>query len=161
MSKTWKPAINPGAAESKVGRSLIEQLSFLEKTWPGLYDSIDTTRLSEDSQLMMENIASKLVDFDSISQGGRGELYRLAQEDPLIRSVGIRQLFEFVSDGENLKNLSPSHKILDVLGGDGVLARAVNHLVPSDSRPGILTSDLSEGMIQAALEYGLFAIRQA
>jgi len=136
-------------------------LADLETKWPDLFNCIDTARISQEQFKLIENISARAVDFDSIKEGGRGELYRRAQINPLIRSVGIRQLFEFVSEAQDLRNLSLNHKILDVLGGDGVLARALSHLVPPSRQPNVLTSDISEGMVAAAREYGLFAVRQA
>jgi ubiquinone/menaquinone biosynthesis C-methylase UbiE len=132
----------------------------LKAKWPYLYDCIDSSRISESNYGSIADLASRAVDFASISRGGRGELYRRAQQNPLVRSVGIKRLFEFVSPEGNSKNLSPEYKILDALGGDGVLARAFRHLAPPGSLPSVLTSDLSEEMVAAAQAYGLFAIMQ-
>jgi SAM-dependent methyltransferase len=51
--------------------------------------------------------------------------------------------------------------VLDVLGGDGTLARAVADLLPAGTRPTVFTSDLSAGMVRAAQRHGLPAVRQA
>ena len=149
------------SAQRRKERSLAEQLLKLEADWPLLYDCIDPERVSEESNLLISRLADRAFDFDSIARGGRGELYRRAQQNPLIRSVGIRQLFEFVATDCDLRNITSAHRILDVLGGDGVLARATRDLFPPDSMPNVLTSDLSEGMVLAAQEYGLFAMQQA
>jgi len=139
----------------------IKQMSRLRSEWPELYACIDPARLSEENSARMSRLSSKAFDFDSIAQGGRGEFYRQAQLNPLVRTVGILRLFELASFNRDLKTLSPSYKILDVLGGDGVLTRAINQILDSQSRPSVVTSDISEGMISAAQQYGLFAIRQA
>jgi SAM-dependent methyltransferase len=133
----------------------------LKARWPDLYDCIDPDRVSEDHFRDLEDRASRAIDFDSISKGGRGELYRRAQANPLVRKVGISQLFELVSPMKDLKNLTSWHKILDVLGGDGALARALRLLMPAASMPSVLISDISEEMVAAARSYDLFAIRQA
>jgi len=132
----------------------------LKDKWPHLYDCIDWSRISESSFWTLNGLTSKAPDFTSSINGGRGEMYRQAQQDPLVRGVGIRQLFEFVSPDQNLANLTPNHKILDVLGGDGVLARAMKKIVPPSLMPSVVSSDLSEEMVAAAQAYGLFSIRQ-
>lgn len=145
----------------EIEREIAGPILQLKDKWPHLYDCIDLSRVSESNSMMITELALRAFDFTSISNGGRGELYRRAQQDPLVRGVGIRQLFEFVSPDQNLYQLTPEHKILDVLGGDGVVARAINHLLPASSMPNILTSDLSEDMVAAAQAYGLFAVRQS
>ena len=149
-----------GEARVEIKGRTEEPILKLKDKWPHLYDCIDWLRISESSFRMVEELASKAADFASVSSGGRGELYRRAQQDPSVRSIGIRRLFEFVSPNQDLASLSHSYKILDVLGGDGVLSRALKNLVPHSSMPSILTSDLSEEMVAAAQAYGLFAIRQ-
>lgn len=139
----------------------MQHLIPLRAKWPHLFDCIDPVRLSEETLVLIEDISTRAPDFDSLSRGGRGELYRSAQLDPLVRSVGISQLFDLASKEQDSRNLTPESKILDTLGGDGVLARAITNLRPPALTPSVLTSDISEGMISAALEYGLFAIRQA
>ena len=149
-----------GVARVKNRAAAEESFLKLRDKWPHLYDCIDWSRISESSFRMVEELASKAADFASVSSGGRGESYRRAQQDPSVRSIGIRQLFEYVSPNRDLASLSPGYKILDVLGGDGVLSRALKNLAPHSSMPSILTSDLSEEMVAAAQAYGLFAIRQ-
>jgi SAM-dependent methyltransferase len=134
-----------------------EQLELLKTRFPELYACIDRDRLiSVDPMPLVEE-----VDFAPTLQGGRGDYYRLAQRNPLIRAIGIRQLFSLVSPGHDLNNLTPAHKILDMLGGDGVLTRALAQLLPGSAMPMILTADLSEGMVSAAQAYELPAIRQS
>jgi SAM-dependent methyltransferase len=128
----------------------------LKERWPELHECIDHDRVTESINLTTE-ISAKAVDFESVADGGRGELYRCAQQDPLVRAIGIRKLFYLVSAGRSLTN---KHKILDVLGGDGVLSRAMSAMSSPESMPRILTSDISEEMVAAAESYGLFAIRQ-
>jgi ubiquinone/menaquinone biosynthesis C-methylase UbiE len=149
-----------GEVKVEIKWEVEEPILKLRDKWPHLYDCIDWSRISESSFRMVEELASKAPDFASVSSGGRGELYRRAQQDPSVRSIGIRRLFEFVGPNQDLASLSPGYKILDVLGGDGVLSRALKNLVLHSSMPSILTSDLSEEMVAAAQAYGLFAIRQ-
>jgi ubiquinone/menaquinone biosynthesis C-methylase UbiE len=69
-------------------------------------------------------------------------------------------LFAFASPDENLKTLSPDYKILDVLGGDGLLTRTLSTLEASFCMPAILTSDISQYMISAAQAHGLPSLQQ-
>lgn len=143
-----------------LGTSLSAQLAEIKTQWPQFYECIDVARLSNETFYFVTEMASETIDFHSTHKGGRGDLYREAQRNPLIRGVGIRQLFELVSPQRELSSLRPQHKILDVLGGDGVLARAIPDLVTPARAPHVLTSDLSEDMVAAARAYGLFALRQ-
>lgn len=145
---------------SNAGQRLAAQLGQLKHTWPHFYDCIDPVRISESTCGFITDLAARAFDFDSPMLGGRGDSYRLAQQNPLVRSIGIRQLFSLVSPDRDLRRLGPRHKILDVLGGDGVLARAMEQMVPESSLPSIVTSDLSGEMVAAARAYGLFAIQQ-
>lgn len=142
------------------GRLLAEHIRELSVRWPQFYNCIDPAKLSDGNCRMIRELAARMIDFDTTLQGGRGDWYRQAQQNPLIRSVGIKGLFALVSPGQNLSNLTPQHRILDVLGGDGVLARAMPELTSATSLPLIMTSDLSEEMVLAAQAYGLFAIQQ-
>ncbi len=142
------------------GRRLAEQLLWIKSSWPQFYNDIDPARVSDAYCYFITELITRAVDFDSTTEGGRGELYRHAQHDPLIRAVGIRQLFELVSPGGDLSSYTPHHKVLDVLGGDGVLTRALHLLTPPESMPNVITSDLSEDMVAAAQAYGLFAMWQ-
>jgi hypothetical protein len=119
---------NIGEPVVKIKEEAKEPMLQFKDKWPYLYDCIDWSRISESNSRMIEELASKAPDFDSVSSGGRGEFYRRAQQDPSVRSVGIRQLSALISPNQDLGCLSPSYKILDVLGGDGVLARAMKDL---------------------------------
>jgi SAM-dependent methyltransferase len=100
-------------------------------------------------------------DFEASGNGGRGDSYRAAQRDPRVRGRGITGLFSLASPDGDLASWRPEHVVLDVLGGDGTLARALDDLLPSHTRPTVLTSDLSADMVRAAQRHGLPAVRQA
>jgi SAM-dependent methyltransferase len=133
----------------------------LKAQWPHLYECIDPERIFDASNFLARDNSTRSFDFESIVKGGRGELYRRAQENALVRKVGILQLFEMVSPASGLSSLSPEHKILDVLGGDGLLARALQLSVEPAFMPSMLVSDISQDMVAAARSYGLFALQQA
>lgn len=160
MSSQHRSTVSDKELRAGLGASLTEQLAEIKMQWPQFYDCIDVERLSEENFFFITELAAGTIDFHSTLEGGRGELYREAQRNPLIRIVGIRQLFELISPSRELSSLTPQHKILDVLGGDGVLARAMQHLAIPALMPHVLTSDLSEDMVAAAQAYGLFALRQ-
>jgi ubiquinone/menaquinone biosynthesis C-methylase UbiE len=120
---------------------------------PRLYALLDPQRLAADAPQVP-------VDFESGKAGGRGDSYRDAQRDPYVRGNGILALFRLASPDGTLDSWRPEHVVLDVLGGDGTLARAVSRLLPAASIPTVLTSDLSAGMVLAAQRHGLAALRQ-
>lgn len=139
----------------------LEQLEQLRQLSPDLYSTVDLARILESAypQPVLDAI-SCVTDFEAFSQGGRGESYRNAQQNPIVRAVGIRQLFALISSRGQLASLSPRSRILDVLGGDGTLTRALSTFMPSPAMPAILTSDLSADMVAAALAQGLASLRQ-
>ena len=98
-------------------------------------------------------------DFDST---GRGKEYIEAQKDLLVRKTGIITLFNLVSPGNDLRNLTDEHKILDMLGGNGLLTKVFRTLPQSAglkvNNPLIITSDISMDMIADAKANGLEAI---
>src|SRR6185369_14981967 len=157
LNSEMSRAVAPESVRDEFGL----QLTHMQSRWPDLYGCIDPARLTAGSGARLSSLASRAFDFGPIAEGGRGESYRLAQLNPQVRGVGIRELFRLVSHSEDLSTLSPAYKILDVLGGDGVLTRAINNILGMSSRPAIVTSDISESMVSAAWRYGLFAIRQA
>lgn len=121
---------------------------------PHLFALLDPARLDADEP-------PPPTDFEDAPAGGRGDTYRLAQEDPTVRLHGIRQLFTITSPRGVLSSWRPEHVLVDLLGGDGTLARAVELFTAPANRPTVLTSDMSAGMVRAAQRRALPAIRQA
>lgn len=121
---------------------------------PELYALLDPQRLASDEPPCP-------TDFEDAPTGGRGDSYRLAQRDPTIRLHGIEQLFAMASPSGALSSWRPEHVLVDLLGGDGTLARAVELITAPDNRPTVFTSDMSAGMVRAAQQRELPAIRQA
>jgi SAM-dependent methyltransferase len=93
---------------------------------------------------------------------GRGDTYRVAQRRPEVRMTGIQTLLELALDGPIPHRWPDSLRVLDVLGGDGTIARALSRLRPRATGDGqwILTSDLSRHMVAGAIGYRLPAICQ-
>jgi len=76
--------------------SFVERLAMDRERWPDFYDCIDLARVTETSCSLIVAMATSAFDFNSRAGGGRGESYRLAQINPMIRSTGISQLFNFI-----------------------------------------------------------------
>jgi len=148
MTLASHDGVTPGSPPTE------QTLADLYQRAPELYALVDPARLDTEEP-------DAPTDFEDGPEGGRGDSYRLAQEDPTVRLHGIRQLFTRASPRGRLSSWRPEHVLLDLLGGDGTLARAVHLFTAPANRPTVLTSDMSAGMIRAAQRRGLPAIRQA
>jgi ubiquinone/menaquinone biosynthesis C-methylase UbiE len=98
-------------------------------------------------------------EFDTDSTG-RGDSYRVAQRHCEVRRTGIVGLVERALDGPLPTGPAPGLRVLDVLGGDGTVARAVAELTGSAADPWILTGDVSRHMTAEAVRYGIPAVCQ-
>lgn len=138
--------------------TLDEYLDVIATVHPQLHSVLDFDRPgAADALHMLATISSE---FDS-DQNGRGDSYRRAQQDPLVRWTGIRALLGLAAPAPPTPPVE-TPLVLDVLGGDGTLARAVaGHTESLESKLTIITGDLSGQMIDAALAQGLPAVRQA
>lgn len=142
------------------GMDLQQYLDDCKCHHPTLYKCLDVQRQSLDRlRAVYNNLDSLCTHFEGKEQGGRGDAYRVVQKrNPVIRGCGINKLFDLVTPSG--KSLSPSLLILDVLGGNGTLTRAIRHLREPQNQPTIFTSDISAAMIQDALTQRLPAVRQ-
>jgi SAM-dependent methyltransferase len=155
-----RPDSGSSTVQAKAVRVATDPLAHLAGRSPALHACVDPARVAAAGSDELEGRIPLAVDFEEEAVGGRGNLYRRAQADPTARITGIKTLFALVSPTGSLEGLSPDVKVLDVLGGDGTLARALATVLPPDRRPSILTSDISAGMVRAARAYGLAALRQ-
>ncbi|MFF1779377.1 class I SAM-dependent methyltransferase [Streptomyces virginiae] len=106
------------------------------------------------AELALSVLATTVTEFDTDATG-RGDSYRTAQKDASVRWTGAEQLLRLCAP-------NGSAVVLDILGGDGTLARALaEHGGPATAGITLLTSDLSGEMIEQALAQGLPAMRQA
>lgn len=97
------------------------------------------------------------TEFDS-DQTGRGDTYRTAQTDVSVRWTGMRQLLSLCG----LDRPRGHMVLLDVLGGNGTIARAIHQYGEASlADVSVLTGDLSAEMVDNALNDGLAAIRQS
>jgi SAM-dependent methyltransferase len=105
----------------------------------------------------LDRLTTSSSEFDS-DQTGRGDSYRRAQQDSLVRWTGIRELLRWATPTGS----AGTPVVLDVLGGDGTLARAASGPTASPRTKLILvTGDQSGPMVDRALAQGLPAVRQA
>lgn len=117
---------------------------------------IDPVRVAKRSTLL-DDLQDQVSDFGDGE--GRGRSYRRAQGDTRVREVGIRALVGHLA--EPFGTDPAQALLLDVLGGDGLVARLAAQVLPRNELPRILTSDLSIDMVRAAERYGVPAVWQA
>ncbi|MER7579608.1 class I SAM-dependent methyltransferase [Kitasatospora sp. NPDC097691] len=137
----------------------VEQyLGHLADRHPGWHRLLDPGRV--DGATAAGQLRLWINEFDSGS-GGRADSYRRAHRDPLVRWTGARQLLRLAAP-EARSGGGAEPLVLDVLGGDGLLARASARR-PDQAPDGLrlLTGDISGTMVAAALAHGLPAVRQA
>jgi len=141
------------------GKSFADFYQSAAASFPHLCSLLDHDRTAEipmrEYTQMMNSIS---WEFEDVSDGGRGEAYNVAQKATGNRQTGMLSLLSFFSPSFCDIPDAPI-QILDVLGGDGTIARFVNSL--QGPRPTIYTADLSRYMIEACLRQGLPCIRQS
>jgi SAM-dependent methyltransferase len=98
-------------------------------------------------------------EFETDGGDGRGASYRRAQRRRMVRSRGMRSLFAMAAGVAGTEDIPRDWRLLDVLGGDGLLAHVLRVVAPQVEVP-VLTSDMAGNMVLAALRDGLPAVRQ-
>ncbi|MFE2531604.1 class I SAM-dependent methyltransferase [Streptomyces sp. NPDC059371] len=122
---------------------------------PLLPSLLDFERPGADAALRA--LADTVTEFDSDGTG-RGDSYRRAQRTTMVRWTGMRQILRLASPPAS----SHAGTVLDVLGGDGTIARAVSRAADATlGHMSVLTGDVSGTMVERALEQGLPAVRQS
>jgi SAM-dependent methyltransferase len=136
------------------GASLGEYLERTRLRHPMLAAILDFDRPGSFEALSALSVTR--TEFDS-DQAGRGDTYRTAQTDVSVRWTGMRQLLSLC-----VPDRSRGHLVLDVLGGNGTVARALQERGETSAKDVcVLTGDLSAEMVEHALDDGLAAIRQS
>ncbi|MGW7541087.1 class I SAM-dependent methyltransferase [Streptomyces sp. NPDC054770] len=129
-------------------------LSTVAATHPLLSSLLDLGRPGTEAALAA--LADTVTEFDSDGTG-RGDSYRKAQRNTMVRWTGIRQILGLLAPQR-----SGAATVLDVLGGDGTIARALATAAdPVLSGLCVVTGDVSGTMVERALEHGLPAVRQS
>lgn len=141
-------------------QSLGAYLKHCREVFPFLYERLDPTLLGGNSlRRLLSELESVSSHFESEAQGGRGDSYRREQNrNPLFRARGIKKLFDLATTEG--RQFCPSDVVLDAIGGNGTLTRAIRLLQPAEQTPTLLTSDASALMVADALAQSLPAIRQ-
>ncbi len=135
--------------------SLDEYLAMVRTAHPGLYARLDGAKMRSADALAV--LVATVNEFDSDATG-RGDSYRHAQKDVSVRWTGARQLLRLATPAGSARDVT----VLDVMGGDGMIARAVaGHADQSLAKLTILTGDISGTMVERALAMGVAAVRQA
>jgi ubiquinone/menaquinone biosynthesis C-methylase UbiE len=135
--------------------SLDAYLRHVEIEHPELHRVLDLDKARSENVLL--RLASATNEFDT-DDTGRGDSYRRAQQDASVRWTGIQELLHLATRATSAEG----ETVLDVLGGDGTVARAV--ALQPGSRTGrlsVITGDISGEMVAGALDYGLPAVRQS
>ncbi|GII64843.1 SAM-dependent methyltransferase [Sphaerisporangium krabiense] len=134
--------------------SLDEYLGMVAARHPELRARLDDARMRSADRLSA--LVSTVNEFES-DASGRGDSYRRAQQDVSVRWTGARRLLRLATPAGATGEVT----VLDVLGGDGVIARAVAENGGAAAKPTVLTGDISGTMVERALAMGLPAVRQA
>jgi ubiquinone/menaquinone biosynthesis C-methylase UbiE len=141
------------------GFSLGEYVQLMQRRHPAIAALLSFQRPGTLEALSV--LAAARNEFET-DERGRGDSYRRAQVDPGVRSHGIMRLLELVAGDTPMAELPPGFTVLDVLGGDGVVARLVERQHPSrKARRVVLTGDIAAKMVNQAISYGLPAVRQS
>lgn len=117
---------------------------------------LDLERIGDPDQYL-HDLDLMSWEFEDTAAGGRGSAYNTAQQSVANRKIGMIDLLRRFSGTRDLPK--PNAKILDVLGGDGTVARFCKTLAADG--PTIFTADLSRLMIDACHAQGLPCIRQS
>jgi SAM-dependent methyltransferase len=128
-------------------------------TFPGLCSLLDEDAITGDRLNGYVRVMNSLSwEFEDLADGGRGVAYNVAQKVVGNRQEGMVAVLKcFSSTFSDMPDTDT--RILDVLGGDGTIARFVATL--DGPRPTIFTADLSRFMVDACMKHGLPCVRQS
>jgi SAM-dependent methyltransferase len=153
------------AVQSKLALNYIGEMTFSEYYRAVERDNsivADVLNLAFCKTAAMEDYTAMLNslswEFEDNGTGGRGDAYNRAQTNPANRRQGTQTLLKCFSPSQNCMP-GPDTVILDVLAGDGTVARFARTLgIPV---PTIICADLSNLMVSACMRQGLPCIRQS
>lgn len=148
-----------------VNRVYIDNLTFedylkeIRELFPNLYDLLEPERIKGSAiEKYIEEMDRASWEFEDKDVGGRGKAWSLAQENWDNRRVGMVSLIKCFSPSYS-EIPGPTFQILDVLGGNGAIARFLSRW--GKHTPTIFTADLSKTMISACRAKKLPYIRQS
>ncbi|MFB6849651.1 class I SAM-dependent methyltransferase [Streptomyces sp. NPDC056373] len=135
------------------GQDIRGQADALAERYPDLRDRVDPSRVER----LLGEAAKDAVhrdDFGSSAEGGRGQSYVAAQRSTHTRAHGINQLARLFTE----RSRAQSDVVLDLLGGDGLVARVLEST--GTTAPRVITCDASPFMVEAAWAQGIPALLQ-
>jgi SAM-dependent methyltransferase len=158
MDISYAPSASASVAHESVvpyvgDQPVAEYLKYMSRHHPHFVDAIDV-RLDSLRAAQAWRGASE---FDDNHGTGRGDSYRRAQRSDAVREVGVLRLLDLVTPQ---RGLDSTLRVLDVLGGDGLVARVWQRVSGHAGPMPILTGDSSPQMTRACIDYGLPAICQ-
>jgi len=78
----------------------------------------------------------------------------------LVRLIGIKQILQLAIKNYTFQTVPKDYRVLDVLGGEGMLAKVFRYLTNNPSDQTIFTSDVGSNTVHRALKNNLPAIRE-
>jgi SAM-dependent methyltransferase len=139
------------------GLSMMEYADLARTRFPELTDALWLDRPG--AETAWRRLAAAVNEFEDDTDLGRGASYRRAQRSAMVRATGISSLFTLAAGVATPAGIPRDWRLLDVLGGDGLLARVLRTIAPQVVSPAI-TSDMAGHMVLETLRSGLPAIRQ-
>lgn len=138
------------------GHSFERYLDYLRRSHPELYRLLSHERC-RDAERHIAKMNKISWEFEDEKVGGRGLAYNSAQKSGGNRKVGMTALLKCFSSSFEIPGRD--FRIVDVLGGDGTLARFCRTL--GHPAPTIYTADISKFMIDACHAQALPCVRQS
>lgn len=129
----------------------------LERDHPSCHALVDAARADVAVREVQARLLAGASDFSNETDGGRGGSYRQAQRMTFARAQGARALLNLFS---HRHSVTDPLVVLDVLGGDGLVARIAQASDIPKPNVTIVTSDVTPAMVDAALGAGLPALWQ-
>jgi ubiquinone/menaquinone biosynthesis C-methylase UbiE len=139
------------------GLSMMEYADLARTRFPWLAETLWLDRPG--AEAAWHRLADAGNEFEDDIDLGRGASYRRAQRSAMVRARGIQSLFTLAAGVATPARIPRDWRLLDVLGGDGLLARVLRTVAPQVV-PLAITSDMAGHMVLEALRSGLPAIRQ-
>lgn len=134
-------------------------LAAVQANHPWLYDMLDLSRLTFSYiDSFVTGLEAASWEFEDLEDGGRGSAYNHAQKALENRKMGMSSLADLFTDGLD-DDRTQSLKILDVLAGDGTIARFIDDHYPK--KLAIISADLSKFMVDSCFLQNLPSIRQS
>jgi SAM-dependent methyltransferase len=151
--------IQVSAPDYLVGTSFADYLKIAATSFPDMWALLDHDAIiGHQTHEYIQEMNAASWEFEDVTTGGRGVAYNVAQQTINNRQLGMVALLKCFSP--TFSEMPDSDiRILDVLGGDGTIARFVENL--TGPKPTIYTADLSRYMVDACLKQNRPCIRQS